>query len=99
MAQTAMSEEQWHLDKRVPITLIFTILAQTLAVGWFVSNLASRVEANTAAISRLSQTATAQDERVRLNTTAISRVEETLRNIEKTLERINNNLDTLESRQ
>ncbi len=34
----------WHLDKRVPISIIATLFAQ-LAVGiWFVSKLESRVE-------------------------------------------------------
>ena len=53
--------EQWHLDKRVPISLIIVIAVQTGGMIWFMSNLASRVEANTEAIARVSQNAASQD--------------------------------------
>lgn len=42
-----MSEEEqndWHLDKKVPLSLIFTILLQTIAVVWFGAKMDSRVE-------------------------------------------------------
>jgi hypothetical protein len=34
---------RWHVDKRVPLALIITILAQTMAVIWGASNLWTRV--------------------------------------------------------
>ncbi len=34
---------RWHLDKRVPLALIITILAQTMVVIWGASNLWTRV--------------------------------------------------------
>lgn len=33
----------WHLDKRVPVALIFTILLQTVGAGIWVGTIASRV--------------------------------------------------------
>jgi len=33
----------WHLDRRVPIALIATILLQTVAVVWWASDLSARV--------------------------------------------------------
>lgn len=36
--------EQWHLDKRVPITLIFAIFIQTASAFWWASQMESRVE-------------------------------------------------------
>jgi len=41
-----MSEREpshWHLDKKVPIALIFTILVQTFAAGWFAANINARL--------------------------------------------------------
>lgn len=39
-----MSENNnWHLDKRVPIALIFTIVAQTFVAGFWLSQLQQRV--------------------------------------------------------
>ena len=40
----------WHLDKRVPITLIVVILLQTASFGWFVSGINSQVQTNTSNI-------------------------------------------------
>lgn len=35
--------DQWHLDKRVPIALIFAILAQTVAGVWWAATLQGTV--------------------------------------------------------
>jgi hypothetical protein len=35
---------KWHLDKRVPITLIVTMLMQTITIVWWASRLNARVE-------------------------------------------------------
>jgi hypothetical protein len=37
-------KEPWHLDKRVPLALIVTILGQTALAGWFAASLASRID-------------------------------------------------------
>lgn len=36
-------QSRWHLDKRVPIALILTIMMQTIGVVWYVSKLDSRI--------------------------------------------------------
>ena len=36
-------KEHWHLDKRVPISLIATMLAQTVAIVWWASSIDNRV--------------------------------------------------------
>jgi hypothetical protein len=38
-------ERQWHLDKKVPIALIATLAAQTIAIVWWAANLSTRVDA------------------------------------------------------
>ena len=38
--------EPWHLDKRVPIALIFTIALQTAAAIWWAANINSRLDFN-----------------------------------------------------
>lgn len=42
-----MSEqsENWHLDKKVPITLIIAMVAQLVAFGWYAGQLNLRIEA------------------------------------------------------
>ena len=39
-------QEPWHLSRSVPVTLIFAILMQTVALIWFVASLSSEVEQN-----------------------------------------------------
>ena len=38
-----MADEPWHLDKRVPIALIFAILVQTGGAFWFAASLDGRI--------------------------------------------------------
>ena len=51
--------EPWHLDKKVPISLILAILGQTAAASWFMAGLNSQVE-------QLRTNAIQQGERIRL---------------------------------
>ena len=41
---------RWHLDKRVPIALIFAIAAQSLGAVWFASAINQRVAVNEATL-------------------------------------------------
>lgn len=47
-------QQAWHLDKRVPIALIFALLAQTGGIVWWASGLSSRVDVNSRDIARQS---------------------------------------------
>ena len=40
------SDGQWHLDKKVPITLVFTIAVQTIAFVWFLGDIRNDVDNN-----------------------------------------------------
>ena len=41
-----MSDDNWHLSKSVPITLIFGLLVQGAAIVWTVSMMMSDIEDN-----------------------------------------------------
>jgi hypothetical protein len=45
-------ENQWHLSKSVPVTFILAIVAQTIALIWFVATLRNDVDVNRGSISR-----------------------------------------------
>ena len=45
-----MTEQQWHLDKRVPIALILAIIIQVAGAAYWASKMESRIEANTTRI-------------------------------------------------
>jgi hypothetical protein len=38
-------DTKWHLDKKVPIALILTILGQTVVMTWWAASLSQRVDA------------------------------------------------------
>lgn len=40
--------EQWHLDKKVPVSLIGAIILQTFVFGWMARGLDAKADANTA---------------------------------------------------
>jgi hypothetical protein len=53
-------ERQWHLDKKVPLALIITIIGQTIVAAWGASNLWTRV----GELERQVQIAAPQAERI-----------------------------------
>ena len=53
-------DRQWHLDKKVPLALIMTIIGQTVVTAWGASNLWTRV----GELERQVQIAAPQFERV-----------------------------------
>ncbi len=53
-------DRQWHLDKKVPLALIMTIIGQTVVAAWGASNLWTRV----GELERQMQTAAPQFERI-----------------------------------
>lgn len=50
-------QANWHLDKRVPIALILTVVLQTAMMGVWVGSIQSRVESNERAIEASADTA------------------------------------------
>jgi hypothetical protein len=53
-------DRQWHLDKKVPLALIMTIVGQTIVAAWGASNLWTRV----GELERQMQIAAPQFERI-----------------------------------
>jgi hypothetical protein len=53
-------DRQWHLDKKVPLALIMTIIGQTVVAAWGASNLWTRV----GELERQMQIAAPQFERI-----------------------------------
>ena len=82
--------EPWHLDKRVPIALIVTIIVQTGGMIWWASGLTHRVDQHGRDITALHQ-----DGRGYINEAA--RVRETLARLEERLAAQNDLLRRVEA--
>ena len=83
---------QWHLDKRVPISIIIAMLLQTVGMVWWAASLSSRVEQHgreinslvadgrsySAEASRIREVLARLDERMAAQTDLLRRVENAL---------------------
>ena len=78
-----MSDDNWHLSKSVPITLIFGLLVQGAAIVWTVSMMMSDIENNREEIIVLEK--------------RIGRIEVSVQNQEVSLARIDENIKAIRS--
>lgn len=92
MTQIEKLKEGWHLDKRVPITLILALVVQLVTFTWWMSSLASDIESNQQAIVRHEAQLAALREANSQQYRTLSRIEEQIialrRDLEFTVERI-----------
>lgn len=76
-----MTEDSWHLSKSIPLTLIFAIACQTIALIWFVATLRNDVDLNRINIKRLeTQTASLQSI-VHSQAVTLGRMDENIKSI------------------
>ena len=83
----------WHLDKRVPVAIIFALLVQSAGVVWWASNIASRQGQVEARVAVHEQQINAMRDTAANAAVSLGRIEENvdaLRNdIERVLQAIN----------
>lgn len=85
-----MSDEPWHLSRSVPITFLFAILLQTVALIWFVATLRNDVDTNRTEIIRL-ETRTGQLETVvQSQAITMARMDENIKAIRDAVETMAN---------
>lgn len=83
-----MSETQWHLDRRVPIALIFAIIVQSAGVTWWASQMNERMTQVERRLAGFSVRNDATDERVNRQSSQIAVLTEQVANTNKSLERV-----------
>lgn len=84
------SDNQWHLNKSVPVTLIFTIILQTIGMVWFAANLRSDVNNNTSTIQKNEVRVDAIALSVQRQDVTLARIDENLKAIREAIERLGN---------
>jgi len=88
-----MSEDSWHLSKSVPITLIFGLLVQGAAIVWTVSMMMSDIEANREDIVAIEQRMGRLENSVQSQAVALARIDENIKAIRSSVEKMANNND------
>ena len=88
-----MSEDNWHLSKSVPITLIFGLLVQGAAIVWTVSMMMSDIETNRDDIMSLQQRMARIETSVHEQAISLARIDENIKAIRSSVEKMANKND------
>jgi len=83
-----MSEQEWHLSRSVPITMIFAIACQTVALIWFVATLRNDVDANQTKIVQLETRTETLSRMVQDQSVMIARMDENIKAIRDIIEKM-----------
>jgi len=88
---TDNNKNQWHLSKSVPVTFILAIIAQTIALIWFVATLRSDVDMNQSQILRHEVRIETVENIVQNQAVMLARIDENLKAIRDAIERSQSN--------
>ena len=80
-------DAQWHLSKSVPISFILAIVAQTVALIWFVATLRNDVDSNSSEIIRQQTRLQVVEQTVQSQAVMLARIDENLKAIRELIER------------
>lgn len=79
-------DHQWHLSKSVPITFIFAIILQTIALIWFVATLRNDVDTNQKELLRLETRTSSLEQIVQSQAITLGRIDENIKSIRMILD-------------
>ena len=80
------NENEWHLNKSIPMSFIIAILGQTVALVWFVASLNSEIESNTKDLVRHETRLIALEASVQAQAVAMGRIDENIKAIKNMME-------------
>lgn len=80
--------QDWHMNKSVPLTLVFAIVIQTMSLVWFISQLNSAVEANTSDIVVVQAEVKVMETLIQGQAVYIARIDENLKAIRDAVDRL-----------
>ena len=83
-------EDNWHLSKSVPITLIFGLIAQAAAIVWTVSMMMSDIERNNEEIMRLQSRMAIVEDATQRQAISMARIDENIKAIRQSVEKMAN---------
>lgn len=83
-------EDNWHLSRSVPITLIFGLIAQAAAIVWTVSMMISDIERNGEEIMRLQSRLAIVEDATQRQAISMARIDENIKAIRQSVEKMAN---------
>ena len=82
------NNNNWHLSKSVPVTLIVALILQAAAIVWTVSQMQSSIEQNATNIVRLETRTEKIEMAVQSQAIALARIDENIKAIRESVEQI-----------
>jgi len=83
-----MSEQEWHLSRSVPLSMIFAIACQTVALIWFVATLRNDVDDNQMKIVQLETRTKDLSGMVQDQSVMVARMDENIKAIRDIIEKM-----------
>ena len=74
-------DNQWHLSKTVPVTMILAILIQTVSLVWYVSSLDNSVKNNSKDLLRQETRIETLEKVVQTQALTLARIDENIKSI------------------
>lgn len=84
-----MPNEQWHLSKSVPLSIILAVIVQTVTLVWFIAGLNASILQNTRDLIRHETRIEALEGSAQSQAIAIARMDENIQVIRSMLEQMN----------
>lgn len=84
-----MAQESWHLSKSVPITIVLTLVTQSISLVWYVSTLDAAVETNIREIARHEIRISEIEKTAQLQAVMLGRIDENIKAIRTVIENRN----------
>ena len=85
-----MSNDNWHMSKSVPLTLIFGLFVQGAAIVWTVSTMTSDIEVNASKIIEVQQRLGRVEDAVHGQAVSMARIDENIKAIRMSVEKMAN---------
>jgi uncharacterized coiled-coil protein SlyX len=82
--------DSWHLSKSVPISFILGIIAQTVALVWYVSSLDNNIDNNSKQLIRHETRIEALEKVVQQQAVTLGRMDENIKAIRHSVEKMAN---------
>ena len=83
-----MTNEQWHLSKSVPISIIGAVVVQTVTIVWFIANLNANVQINTRDLVRHETRIETLEASVQSQAISMARMDENIQAIRDMVEQL-----------
>jgi hypothetical protein len=82
-----MSDESWHLNKSVPLSIILGVIAQTVTLVWFIAGLNASIDQNSRDLVRHETRIEALEASAQSQAVSLARMDENILAIRQMLER------------